>query len=85
MSFILKVQDLAQVHFSEEGKYQDMLTHSHAIELFILICEKVKKINRNHSHCHNCYHIVSLYRFMLHNTHVQVKVEKGTEIEVQEF
>ena len=28
-----------------------MLTHSHAIELFILICEEVKKIYRDHS-CH---------------------------------
>ena len=49
MSFILKVQDLSQVHLGEEGKHQDMLKHGHMIELFIPICEEVKKIYRDHS------------------------------------
>ena len=50
MSFIVKAQDLAQVHLGEEGKHQDMLTHGHMIELFIPIYQEVKKIYRDHSY-----------------------------------
>ena len=39
-----------------------MLTHGHDFELFIPICEEVRKIYRDHSHCPKLpsYHIIIL-------------------------
>ena len=50
MSIFSKFKILLKFTLGEGGKHQDMLTHSHVIELFILICKEVKKIYRDHSY-----------------------------------
>ena len=50
MSFFLKFKFWLELILSVRGEYQVMLTHSHNYELFIPICEEVKKIYKDHSH-----------------------------------
>ena len=62
----------------EGGKHQVMLTHGHAIELLIPICEKVKNMYRDHSYHPNYLWVVLLYQFTLHNN---IMIEKRCDTE----
>ena len=60
MSFHLKFKLWLEFILGVRGEHQVMLTHIHDFELFIPMCEEVKKIYRGHSHHPKTplYHII---------------------------
>ena len=72
MSFLVMFKFWLEFILGSRGEHQVMLTHSHNFELFIPICEEVKKIYRDHPHRpkdtiilyhHTDLHYTTLYSF----------------------